>query len=41
MIDNLDSKMLVLDKAYEGIAPGEFTQKIYPLDNRTFYNPKK
>ena len=40
MIDNLDSKMLVLDKAYEGVAPGEFTQKIYPLDNRAFYKAK-
>lgn len=40
MIDNLDSKMLVLDKAYEGVNKGEFTQKIYPLDNRAFYNPK-
>ena len=40
MIDNLDSKMLVLDKAYEGVPPGEFTQKIYPLDNRSFYKAK-
>ena len=40
MIDNLDSKMLVLDKAYENVAPGEFTQKIYPLDNRSFYKAK-
>ena len=40
IIDNLDSKMLVLDKAYEGVAPGEFTQKIYPLDNRSFYKAK-
>ena len=40
MIDNLDSKMLVLDKAYEDVAPGEFTQKIYPLDSRSFYKAK-
>ena len=40
MLDNLDSKMLVLDKAYEGVNKGEFTQKIYPLDGRAFYNPK-
>ncbi len=40
MIDNLDSKMLVLDKAYEEVKPGEFTQKVYPLDNRTFYKAK-
>ena len=41
MIDNLDSKMLVLDKAYEDIGEGEFTQKIYSLDSRSFYKPKK
>ncbi len=40
IIDNLDSKMLVLDKAYEDVLPGEFTQKIYPLDNRAFYKAK-
>ena len=40
MIDNLDSKMLVLDKAYEGVNKGEFTQKVYPLDNRVFYKAK-
>ena len=40
MIDNLDSKMLVVDKAYENVSPGEFTQKIFPLDNRAFYKPK-
>ena len=25
----------------EGIKEGEFTQKVYPLDNRTFYKAKK
>ena len=41
MIDNLDSKMLVLDKAYEDVERGEFTQKIYSLDGRSFYKPLK
>lgn len=41
ILDNLDSKMLVLDKAYEEVKPGEFTNKIYPLDGRTFYKPLK
>lgn len=41
IIDNLDSKMLVLDKAYEEIKPGEFTQKVYALDGRSFYKPKE
>lgn len=41
IVDSLDSKMLILDKAYEEVAPGEFTTKIYPLDNRSFYKAKK
>ena len=36
IVDSLDSKMLILDKAYEGVNPGEFTQKIYPLINILF-----
>jgi len=39
MIDNLDAKMLVLDKALEGVAPGEWSQKIYALDDAFYYNP--
>lgn len=41
MVDNLDSRMILLDKAYEDVAPGDFTQKLFVLDNRTFYKPKK
>lgn len=41
MVDSLDSKMLILDKAYDEVAPGEFTTKIYALDNRSFYKAKK
>ncbi len=41
MIDNLDSKMLVLDKAFTDVAPGEFSQKVFALDGRMFYKPKK
>ena len=40
LVDQLDSRMVILDKAYEGVKPGEFTQKIYPLDNRSFYKKK-
>lgn len=40
LVDNIDSKMTILDKAYEGVNNGEFTQKIYPLDGRTFYKAK-
>ena len=41
MVDNLDSKMLVVEKAYEETKEGEFTQKIFALDGRCFYKPKK
>lgn len=41
MIDNLDSKMLVLDKAFGDVGEGEFTQKVFALDGRSFYKPKR
>ena len=41
MIDNLDSKMLVVDKALEDVAPGEWSQKVFALDGRTFYKAKQ
>ena len=40
MLDNLDSKLTLLDKAYEGLKPGEFTQKIPSMDGRSFYKAK-
>lgn len=40
-IDNLDSKMAIASKALDAVEPGEFTQKIYPLDGRMLYKPKK
>lgn len=39
-IDNLDAKMNMLDRALERTKPGEFTERIFPLDNRTFYKPR-
>ena len=41
MIDLLDSRMMVLDKALDGVKPGEFTQKVWAMDNIAFYNPKE
>lgn len=41
MIDNLDSKMVIVQKALENVNPGEFSQKVFPLDNRIIYKPKK
>lgn len=40
LIDNMDSKMAIVDKALDAVNPGEFTQKIYPLDGRTLYKGK-
>jgi len=39
MIDDMDAKMMILDKAFEGLTPGEFTQKIFTMDDRYFYLP--
>ena len=38
-IDNIDAKMNMLDRAMSKTAPGEFTERIFPLDNRSFYKP--
>lgn len=39
-IDNIDAKMSMLDRALEKTKPGEFSERIFPLENRSFYNPK-
>jgi 3'-5' exoribonuclease len=39
MIDDMDAKMNILDKAYEGVEPGQWTQKIFTMDSRYFYLP--
>jgi 3'-5' exoribonuclease len=39
LIDNIDAKMNMLDRALERVKPGEFTEKIFALDNRSFYKP--
>ena len=41
LIDNMDSKMAIISKALDGVNEGEFTNKVYPLDGRTIYKPKK
>lgn len=38
-IDNLDAKMNMLDRALEHVKPGEFSERIFALDNRSFYKP--
>ena len=41
MIDDMDAKMKVLDKAYLNVDEGEFTERIFALGNRSFYKTKK
>lgn len=38
-IDNIDAKMNMLDRALDRVKPGEFTERIFALDNRSFYKP--
>lgn len=38
-IDNIDAKMNMLDRALERVKPGEYTDRVFALDNRAFYKP--
>ncbi len=39
MIDNVDAKINMMDRALERVQPGTFSERIKPLDNRSFYKP--
>jgi 3'-5' exoribonuclease len=39
MIDNIDAKMNTMTRALEKTKAGEFTEKMFSLDNRSFYKP--
>jgi 3'-5' exoribonuclease len=39
-IDNLDARMNMIDKALETVGEGEFTARIFALENRSFYRHK-
>nr|WP_144924260.1 3'-5' exoribonuclease YhaM [Paenibacillus bovis] len=39
LIDNIDAKMNMLDRALKRVKPGEFSERIFALDNRSFYKP--
>lgn len=39
IIDDLDAKMMILDKAYAGVALGASTAKLFNMDERYFYKP--
>jgi len=38
-IDNLDAKMNMLDRALKRVKPGEYSDRIFALENRSFYKP--
>lgn len=39
LIDLMDAKMNILNRALGKVKPGEFTERLYAMDNRTFYKP--
>jgi len=40
LIDNLDARLNTLKSALDGVKPGQWTQRIFALENRQFYKPK-
>lgn len=38
-IDNLDAKINMMERALENTKPGQFTERIFALDNRSLYKP--
>ena len=39
-IDNIDAKNEYANGALNKTKPGEFSERLFPLDNRSFYKPK-
>ncbi|CRH93108.1 3'-5' exoribonuclease yhaM [Chlamydia trachomatis] len=39
MIDNIDAEMMMMMTALDKVRPGEMTNRIFAMDNRTFYKP--
>ena len=40
LIDNMDARINTIDAALEQVKPGEFSSKLFALENRQFYRPK-
>ncbi|PLS17527.1 3'-5' exoribonuclease YhaM [Bacillus sp. M6-12] len=38
-IDNLDAKINMMDRSLDKVKPGEFTERVFALENRSFYKP--
>ena len=41
LIDNMDARMNTLRQTLKNVKPGNWSQKVFALDNRQFYKPKK
>lgn len=41
LIDNIDARMNMFEKAFDGVEPGTFTERIMALENRAFYRSKE
>lgn len=39
-IDDLDARITMINRALEGIEPGEFSPRVFSLENRQMYKPK-
>lgn len=39
LIDLIDAKMNMLNRALDKVEPGEFTERLFAMDNRSFYKP--
>ena len=40
LIDNIDARMAMMDKALETVEYGKFTKRVFSLENRALYKPK-
>lgn len=40
-LDELDASIMMMDSALAKTAPGDFTDRIFALDNRSFYRPEE
>lgn len=40
LLDNIDARMNTMEKALKTVEPGEFTQRVFALENRNFYKSK-
>jgi 3'-5' exoribonuclease len=39
-IDNIDASMQMMSSAVKNAEPGTYTERIFGMDNRSFYVPK-